>query len=322
MLKNISLIAIILFSLISCSNDKITLVTSTGRINHVLIVIKNSSWQGEIGDSLREIIAEPVVGLPQEEIQFSITQVPPQTFNNLFKRTRNILFVGIDSVSNFYTNHNVYASPQITLSILGKDKEDLIRNITSHKKEIITTFKNNDLILYQKKITKKYRKTEDIDTFNKHQFTLKIPYDYQKVEDNGDFLWYRNEVTKGQLNIIAYTIPLDPNKNINDIDVVKIRDSIGKLYIPGQFKDTYIMTEPKYKPITEKVVVSGLKGVETRGLWIVKNDYMGGPFISYLIEDKKNNQYVIVEGFSYSPAAKKRDFIFELEALLKTISFV
>jgi hypothetical protein len=124
--KKVLLISLLFITLISCEkSDKITLVDSSGRINHVLIVIKNSHWQGEIGDALREIIANPVVGLPQEEAQFSINQVPPGTFNSLFKRTRNILFVGIDTTKIFYTNTNIYANPQITLTILGKNTENL-----------------------------------------------------------------------------------------------------------------------------------------------------------------------------------------------------
>jgi len=46
---------------------------------------------------------------------------------------------------------------------------------------------------------------------------------------------------------------------------------------------------------------------------------MGGPFISYTIEDKENERLIVVEGFSYSPSSKKRDVVFELEAILKTL---
>ena len=95
MFKKITLTLIIFVTLISCNKDeKLTLVGSTGRINHVLIVIKNSDWQGEIGDALRDIIAKPIDGLPQEEAQFSINQIAPESFNTFFKRNRNILFVG------------------------------------------------------------------------------------------------------------------------------------------------------------------------------------------------------------------------------------
>ena len=320
MIKNIFPLALLILSLFSCvDNDKIVMVTSTGRINHVLVVMKNSDWTGEVGTAIKNIVTTPVEGLPQEEYQFSINQVSPREFNNLFKRTRNILFVGYDSINNFYTNTNVYANPQITLSILGKNKEELLNNINSHKNELISTFKNNDLKVYQKKITKEHHNIKDIETFNKHGFNLKIPKNYKMVEDNGDFIWYRYEFTKGMLNIIAYEIPFNFENNIEMGDVLWIRDSIGKKYIPGQFENTYMMTEIQYETVVKEVAISGKNALETRGLWFVKDDFMGGPFLSYTFPDKKNNQLVIIEGFSYSPSTKKRDFIFELEAILKTV---
>jgi len=320
MLKNITLLVFFLVTFISCyKDDKITLVGSTGRINHVLIVIKNSDWQGEVGAALREIITEPLLGLPQEEYQFTINHVAPGTFNSLFKRTRNIMFVGYDKKENFYTNKNIYANPQITLSILAENKEALIANIKSHKSEIISTFKDNDLIVYQKKITKDFHKLNTIKTFNQLNFSLKIPFAYKQVEDDGNFLWFRNTIRKGFLNIIAYEVPLSVKDTLRIQNIVKYRDSIGLKYIPGQFENTYMKTEPQLKPFTKNVKIFGLDAIESRGLWVVEGDYMGGPFISYAINDIKNNRILIIEGFSYSPSAKKRDFVFEMEAILKTV---
>jgi len=320
MLKKILLSVILFTTLISCyKNDKVTLVSSTGRINHVLIVIKNSDWQNEIGDALREIITQPVLGLPQEENQFSINHVAPETFNQLFKRTRNIMFIGFDKESKFYENNNIYANPQTTLTILGKDKEDLIRNINTHKEEIISTFKKNDLALYQNKLKKESYNRKTFTTFNSLNFSLRIPSSYKQVEDDGDFLWFRNTITKGLLNIIAYEIPKSPNKTFDLDYIIKYRDSIGKTRIPGQFENTYMKTEPQFRPITKELKLANHNALESRGLWIIEGDYMGGPFISYTIDDEKNNRLLVIEGFSYSPSTKKRDFVFELEAILKTL---
>jgi hypothetical protein len=324
MLKNIFLSAIFILSLISCSKNKeLTLVDSTGRINHLVIVMKNSDWLGEVGDTLREIIASPVAGLPQEEAQFSINQIPPDTFTNLFKRSRNILFVGYsqDSKNDFYTNSNIYAQPQISLTILAKNQEELIENLNKHKEEIISTFKNKDLDLYQKKITKSHHNIKNIETFNNLGFSFRIPMTYNKVEDNGDFLWYRYSITKGQLNIIAFEIPYTSEADFSKENILAATDTITKNYIPGQFEGTYMMIEPKYTPISKSLKLSNLDTFENRGLWIVKDDYMGGPFISYAILDKKNDRILILQGFSYSPATKKRDFVFELESILKTVAF-
>lgn len=312
----LALLSLALF--VSCEkSDKVTLVSSTGRINHVLIVMNNEDWQGKVGDALKKIIAEPVKGLPQEENQFSINQVDPVTFNSLFKRNRNILFVGIDKEENFYVNQDVFASPQTTVTILSKDKEALIENIRSHAEEIVSIFKKYDLALYQRKITKDFHNPDRIETLQNLGITMKIPFEYKKVEDTGQFLWYRNTFERGLLNIIAYEVPLFDQSYTTET-LISFRDSIGKNYIPGQFDETYMRTEPMFPPITEEVAFNNVKALESRGLWFVEGDYMGGPFLSYTIEDKKNERLIVVEGFSYSPGAKKRDVVFELEAILKT----
>ena len=56
-----------------------------------------------------------------------------------------------------------------------------------------------------------------------------------------------------------------------------------------------------------------------RGTWEVKGDYMGGPFINYIIKDTLNNSLLYVEGFVFSPSQRKRDKMIELEAVIKSM---
>jgi len=95
-MRTFIIISIVFLSIISCNkkDGTITLVESAGNINHLTIVIDNNLWNGSVGDSLREIIAKPILGLPQEENQFSVTQVPPKTFGRLFKRVEIYYLLG------------------------------------------------------------------------------------------------------------------------------------------------------------------------------------------------------------------------------------
>jgi len=47
---------------------------------------------------------------------------------------------------------------------------------------------------------------------------------------------------------------------------------------------------------------------------------MGGPFINNILKDKKSNEWVVVEGFAFAPSVSKRDYMFELNSILSTIS--
>ena len=321
-MKKLVIFLVVISFLISCNtgNNQRVLSEANGRINNLLIVMKNSEWQGEIGDELRKIIAEPVLGLPQPEAQFEVSQVPLENFGSMFKSSRSILKIGIAAENSFITATDVYASPQKIISITGKNKEALINEIQKNSATIISEFKKSDLRAVRRKVNKNYWKPTSIETFNKQGYSLKIPRNYSKVEDNGEFVWYRYHLFGGNsMELISYTIPITSEDDENGNNIVAIRDAMGEKYIPGEIDGSYMITEAAYTPHIFEVTLNGKKAFETRGKWEVKGVFMAGPFLSYTVVDKANNRLIIVEGLTYAPSINKRDYMFELEAILKTL---
>tara|TARA_R110001583_G_scaffold50720_2_gene158412 strand:+ start:320 stop:1294 length:975 start_codon:yes stop_codon:yes gene_type:complete len=317
---SILLVIVILFSSCETGENKRVYKASNGRINHLLVVMKNSDWQGELGDELRKIIAEPVLGLPQPEAQFEISQVPPDSFGSMFRATRSVLFIGTGEENSFKITTNVYAAPQKIITILGKNNEELINEIRNNGKKMVTIFREADLKSVQNNILKEYWDPTKINTFVKQGYSLKIPKTYSKVEDNGDFVWYRYHLNgDNSMEFITYTVPITSEDDENGNNIVAIRDAFGKENIPGQIEDSYMITEEAYSPHIFEVELDGKKAFETRGKWEVKNVYMAGPFLSYTVVDKPNNRLVVVEGLTYAPSINKRDYMFELEAILKSL---
>ncbi|NNC70811.1 MAG: DUF4837 family protein [Flavobacteriaceae bacterium] len=313
---------LILVSSCGFKDDKLTLRQSTGNMNHVLIVMNNSEWQGKAGDALRDIIASPVLGLPQEENQFSVHQVPPNTFTRLFKANRNLLFVGVDKQDAFNVSTNLYADPQIAMTILGKDEASLIEQIKKHKEKIVSVFKNGDLKFFQRKLTKKHLDSEKIKTLKSLNVSMKIPSEYRLVKDSGEFLWLRNEtINDVSKNILVYSAPINTDNDLMGSNIVAMRDTIGKRFIPGGPEGSHMITEAAYSPHIKSTQLSGNDAFEVRGKWEVKGDFMAGPFLNYSVIDEKNDRMLVVEGFTYAPNINKRDYMFELEAILKTLKF-
>ena len=103
--------------------------------------------------------------------------------------------------------------------------------------------------------------------------------------------------------------------------ILNIRDSIGKIYVPGRLDGSYMITERAYRPFYYKSEMSGQELYITKGTWEVKNDFMAGPFLNYRIKDPINKRWMIAEGFTFAPSKNKRDYMFELETILKSITF-
>ena len=74
-----------------------------------------------------------------------------------------------------------------------------------------------------------------------------------------------------------------------------------------------------YKMFRQASRLGGLSAIETRGLWRMKNDFMGGPFLNYLIKDPKNDRIIMVEGFVYAPKIKKRPLMRQLDIIFGTL---
>jgi hypothetical protein len=80
-----------------------------------------------------------------------------------------------------------------------------------------------------------------------------------------------------------------------------------------------MVTEEAYSPYFSKIILAGNNAFETKGTWQMKNDFMSGPFINYAIFDKAHKRILVLEGFCYAPSKEKRDLMFELEAMIKSI---
>ncbi|SDW13363.1 protein of unknown function [Lutibacter oricola] len=321
-MKKLGVIIAVLTMFVACESgpQKRVLKNANGRINNVLVVIKNSEWQGEIGDELRKIVAEPVLGLPQPEAKFEISQIPPENLGSMFRATRSILNIGVGEENSFNIATDVYASPQKVITVIGKTKEDLVKLIQDNSTKIITSFRSADLVSIQRKILKKYWDPAKSATFSKQGYSIKIPKTYSVVEDDGDIVWYRHKISKGEsMEIFAYSVPITSEDDENGNNIVATRNAFGKKYIPGEVEGSYMITEEAYTPHVFPINFKERKAFETRGKWEVKGVWMAGPFLSYTVVDKPNNRLIVVEGLTYAPGANKRDYMFEIEAILKTL---
>jgi len=319
-MKKIVVILGIILIMVSCSNGKNELILkeSTGRINSILVVIKNSEWVGKVGKTLKDIFNNPVKGLSQPEAQFNVTQIRPNLFNDLFNNNRNILIVGVERKAKFKIIKNKYASPQIIMTIIGKNKADLINNIKIHQQDILNVFKAGDLALYQQNLAKNIWPDNSFKELN--NLHLAIPKDYLKVENKPDFLWLRKHIGKdGMINVLVYKVPINQKDTLNLSYIINERNIIGKTHIPGQFKGTYMQTSTAIEPFLKTININGITTLVTKGLWNVKKDFMGGPFVNYTFVDKAHNQLICLDGFVYYPNQNKRDYIFELEAIFRTL---
>lgn len=311
------------FLFMGCNNgtaskrDRVV-TSSSGNINNVSVVLENEKWEGAIGEALRETLAAPVDGLPQEEPIFSLNQMPPEAFAGFVRKNRLFIKVENGKPAGFKSYKDPFATPQRGILISGMDNEEIVNQINENSEEIIRLFRSTEIREKQRRMRKSLK--DDSKLQDQFGVSLIFPSAYRYAIEEDDFFWIRKDIPKGMMEIMIYEVPLHVIERDTNIigNIIKMRDSIGQAHIPGPVDGSYMITEEAYAPYLFNVEIDGKFAYETRGTWEVKNAFMAGPFVQYAVRDEANNRYVILEGFAFSPASAKRDNMFELEAILQS----
>ena len=146
---------------------------------------------------------------------------------------------------------------------------------------------------------------------------MTIPADYFVGREEKDFLWLCYRTPKNDRFVMIYQTPA---YNINAKKIVAVRDSITKAYIAGAVQGAYpIVADMEGFPLVQDLQLNYHKGVELRGLWASVRDKMGGPFYSYTFLNSSTNQCITIDGFVYAPQEHKRDYLREVEAIVKSL---
>ncbi len=296
---------------------------SIGATNTLIVVVDNELWKGEVGDEIREIYAAPYVGLPQDEPLFSMQQVPPDIFTGSVRKSRNILYVEQGSENTIGLQEDRYAKPQRFALVKGMDVNQIVRALKDSSPKFIKSFKDLEVAQAQKRFMRSLSKETALQ--NRLNISMQVPSAYKVGKEEENFVWIDRQIPKGNMNLIAYSLPRERfNKDSTLVhDIVHVHDSIGARYIPGPEvigKTTHMRTEPAYAPAVVPTELGEHMALEVRGIWDIKNFPMAGPFLMYIITDDSRDRLVVVEGFTFAPAAKKRDAMFELEAIIKTLA--
>lgn len=317
-MKKTNLLFFVLVLNLGCQNqtnkDLAFVPESSGNLNHITVVMPETDWKGELGAVVREELQQIYEGLPIDEPQYSINYLNPKTFTGFARQSRNVVWFQKGDNPAFQLAQNQFARPQILANVRGEDSEIQGFLFQENATLLRQTFAENERKEKMRRIRKSLTTEETLP--NRFGFTLEYPSAYETVKDTANFVWIQKPMRKGHLNLIAYTLePEELSEQFNG-QILDLRDSIGKRYIPGRLKGSYFITERAFRPYYYKTKLEGSTTFLTKGTWEVANDFMAGPFVNYAIKDSLSKKWIVIEGFAFAPSASKRDYMFELNSIL------
>ncbi len=327
-MKNlIPLLSLFAFFVLGCKDTSSYkyLPESIGQVQSILVVMEDDLWEGPVGDSIRSTFLSPIKGLSVAEPAHQLQHIPPAVFKGTVKQNRTVLAVDLDSLALAHIKRDVYARPQRVAVVKGRSEAEILQQFSIGVSAFKASFNNLELAQIQERFRRSTNQEKGIE--NLLGVALDIPSAYRLGKATSDFVWLDRAIPSGSTNIIAYALAADSFNNPESFvaDIVAKRDSVVKAQIPGPDvpgKTTFMRTETVFMPYVKGVEFAGYKGVEVRGIWDISGYPMAGPFVSYILNDPAQNRKIVIEGFVFAPNKPKRDHLFELEAIIKTIHAV
>ena len=295
------------------NNQKSIILDSSGNINSISVVIDENLWNSRLGDSIKDFFSSSVYGLPQPEPKFTLNYIPTSVFSGFVTRSRSILMVKLSNTNRVQFLDDIYARPQKMVVVEGKDLNQIITSFKDKKDSIISVFKDTELKEKMKRIKKSLYKSDVVEKTLK--IKLNFPSSYRIAKLDSNFIWIRRDISSGSLNLFIC-------RNLNDRQALILRDSISKEHIPGPTDGTFMRTDYDYIALSNVFESEEKLIEETRGLWDVKKQFMGGPFINQKIKIKNKEEVVMLDGFLFAPGEAKQNYLFELEAIMRTFNII
>lgn len=325
-LRTILTIALAAIMLGSCNNSdnaenkKRYMPNITGKPGEVLLVLDKNEWEGELGTALRETLSEEFPYLPQREPIFNLFNTTPSSFQNYgaYSTHRNILRVHIgeafDSCRVAY-QEDVWAAPQIVITISAPDKDGALQIFEQHRERIVSSLETAE----RNRVIRNAKKYQEIElrqlVLNEYGGAPYFPQGYSLKKKTDDFIWISYETTYVNQGIFIYTYPYNGEK-LSSETMVAHRNEFMKKYVPSMREGSYMITSSYVDPSFNWLQYKGRIFAESRGLWEVENDYMGGPFVCHTYLDKEQKNVIVIEGFIYAPKFDKRNYLRHVEAIL------
>lgn len=317
--------ALLIVFFIACDSGQSRKISSSGKTAEMIVVINDVHWESDVGQAIRKCFRSEIEGLATIEPHFDLVHMPKTSFGSLFEKHRNVFIVEINkqlTEAKLEVSRDVWSQPQIVARLMAPTKQGLIEAFEARKNNLFKIYLENE----RTRIIKAFNKDANLKVTpilkSKYNIIMAVPNAYYVGKTKNNFIWLRKKTRKFDHEVIVYSYPYTDTIAFNPQHIIAYRNEITQKFIPGQADSSYMIVSEAMPTISKVVEINGCYAVETRGLWEVEGDFMGGPFLNYTILDEKNNRIVTVDGSAYSPNEEKRSHIRQFEGMFYSVEFI
>lgn len=319
MKKYVLAVVTLLFLVPSCKDGPQLKQNVSGKTGEVIVVMNKNYWEAGPGQMLRSILAVDFPYLPQREPLFSLFNIQESAFSSLFQVSRNIIICNINpklEETKIVIQKDIWAAPQIVITVSGPSEEAVTEKLASQNdllRNALEQAERNRVIKNSKKYEEAAIRKQVLKTLGGSPY---FPTGYRIKKQSGNFIWIAYETTYTTQGIFIYSYPYRSEDDLTLSRIIAERNRMLEKEVPGPLDNTYMTTHTIIEPSLRWVTYNKREFVEVRGLWDVKNDFMGGPFVAHCFYDKENENIIVLEAFVYAPRYPKRDYLRQVESII------
>ena len=316
-------LAMALIAMVSCSESKrkqALLPNISGKAGEVIVVIDKGQWEGAVGTTLRDTLACECPFLPQREPLYTLVNVAPGGFGQMFQVHRNIIIVNISSdvtEPGVIYRTDVWARPQCVIRINAADSETAVQLIKENSNRMRITLEQAE----RDRLIANARKYEELSlspvVTSMVGGSPHFPAGYKLMKKTDDFIWISYVTECTTQGIFIYKYPVVEGEDMMSLEsFLAENNKVLKENVPGMFDNTYMMPSTFATPSIEYLKYKGRDFAQVRGFWEVYNDFMGGPFVAHAFYSPDGKEMIVLEAFVYAPRYDKRQYLRQVESVI------
>lgn len=316
-------LAMALIAMVSCSESKrkqALLPNISGKAGEVIVVIDKGQWEGAVGTTLRDTLACECPFLPQREPLYTLVNVAPGGFGQMFQVHRNIIIVNISSdvtEPGVIYRTDVWARPQCVIRINAADSETAVQLIKENSNRMRITLEQAE----RDRLIANARKYEELSlspvVTSMVGGSPHFPAGYKLMKKTDDFIWISYVTEFTTQGIFIYKYPVVEGEDMMSLEsFLAENNKVLKENVPGMFDNTYMMPSTFATPSIEYLKYKGRDFAQVRGFWEVYNDFMGGPFVAHAFYSPDGKEMIVLEAFVYAPRYDKRQYLRQVESVI------
>ena len=346
------LFTITLLGLASCGPDTMPsragiLPAAFGKANKLVVIADSTWWEEGLRDSVDYTFGAPFLILPRPEPLYDLTHFDYKEleYKPARKELRSYLIVSHEGLRGSKIDdlirkdlgdsvlpagkpysvklvQNRWATNQVIFYIYGRNAEEVYRAIVERGPAMLSKLKEHDLPIIE---SQAYAARENAALGNQVReltgASFRIPGEFVTGLDIDSSLWLRKDATDITLSLMFRKIPYTSPEQFSLEGFRAIHDRMTRI-VTSQIENTRMQVDDRDLPMFfSQQSLDGQYAMEVRGIWSMQNDFMGGPFISYLIQSPDQRSLIVATGFIYGPGKSKREWMQQLEVILRTAHF-